>query len=560
MKNKVLLVILTLAVLFSFHCQKDVKGFAQYVPAEAKFMIQFKSLDTLLDAVKSFVGEQGNLAKAFIGFNPLESSEIKDFGIDPDREFGLFFTHLNIGNIVKSDQPDFNMAFALPVTKNTDFIKKLEAKIGEKMADFKFAQEGDNYVIPAPGDGPRMLMKQTHGYLFIAAGKEQMPGQLLASIGQSSILDSPLYQELRQAVPDGAITLFGDFQDGEFFSSLFSQISELNKGETGPKVNLENWFKGYRGACVTIDFESPDFWVKTAALFDEDAPMNQLQQSITYDRAPLFAVPKKPALIFSFGLNFSKYMNMIFESMEDEEQMAEAKEGLAQLKEMTGLDLQEDLINNMGGNMNFGIYDLSELASMKINGLMTMSLKESEKILKSMELLKGLAVKSEKFSFSEEEIDGTQTFIFQGNGPLKMYAGIKDSIIVASNLEVYQSALAGNRDNGFLGSLKDPVLKEAFTGGDFFYLDVTQLAGGLKTAAPFLGAQNPEGPFSGWMGTVSKIMENFKYILASTHNQELLKKSNLIIATNFSEPFFEGIARMVKEQKKTPKESQETEE
>ena len=557
MKKKILLSFLAIAVLFCFSCQKEGTSFNQLIPENTKFFFEFKSFESITGILQPILGEKGSLLKAFIGFNPLVKEDLKELGINPDKQFGLFFTEFDLSKLSTSKKPDFTLAFAIPVVSGIDLVSNIEAKIAEKSPEFKFTSNEGIYTLPIPGPGPKVLMKEISGYLFIAVGAENKPEELLLSIGTSSINNSALYQKISAELPsESSISLYGDFEDGKFFEALFSQVEKFQKNQKGPQFDLKAWLKGYKGFKISIDFSSPDFKINTAALFDKDSPINELQKSITYDKAPLLAVNKNPALIFSFGLNISKYIDMMFKSMKEDKYSTEADKGLEKIKEMVGIDIKNDILNNLGGNINFGIYELSELKTMKFNGLLSVSLKDSKKIIESLEILKGFAVKSEKFNLTEETIDGTQTFVIQ-TGPVKIYTGIKDSLIISSDLEVYKQALGGDINSGFVPKLKDSLLQKTIKDSDFVYLDLAQVLTGVQSASAFLDGKNSTNPFLANLDKIIQVMDNFEYLLMSSKSKEELKTSSFLIKTKFNESFFAGIGRIVKKMTTLKEETKE---
>jgi hypothetical protein len=536
---------LAIAILFCFSCQKEEKNFNQLVPENTKLLLEFNSFDSIADVLQPILGGKSALLKAFIGFDPLNKEDLKEFGIHPDKQFGLFFSEFDLSTLSTTGKPDFTIAVAIPIVSGVSLVSNIESIIAKKSPDFKFDKKDGVYKLPFPTPETTVLMKEISGYLFIAAGKEEKPKDLLLSIGKSSINDSAIYRKISAELPsDSSISFYGNFQDGKLFSNLFNQVEKLQKYQKGPKFDMKTWFKGYKGFKVSIDLNSPDLKIDSAAFFSKDAPINELQKSISYDKAPLFSINKNPALILSFGLNFSKYIDMLFNSMTDNKISTQVNQKFDKIKEAYGIDLHNNILNNLGGNVNLGIYDLSTLKTLKFNGLLSISLKDTKKIIESLDILKGFAVKSEKFNLTVETIEDVQTFVIT-TGPVKIYMGVKNSLIISSDLDVYKQALGGDVNSGFLPKMKDSSLQKTFKNSDFFYLDFSQLLTGLQSAS-VLGTKDSSNPFLANLDKIIKIVEDFEYILLSNQIKQEIKTSSLLIKTKFNESFIAGLTRTTK--------------
>ena len=248
-------------------------------------------------------------------------------------------------------------------------------------------------------------------------------------------------------------------------------------------------------------------------------------------------------LLLSVGVNALEYYNLLT-SMVGPNETATLKNQLESVKTTSGIDLEKEVLANVGGNLNFGMYDGSSVTMSNYNTLLTLNVKD-EAIMKGVidKALKLLPA-DQQAMIKQEQVGGVNTYVMNA-GMVQMYLTLKDQqVLLASSKPIFEKALNGKAAAGFAANLADQELKAKLMGADnLFYFNIDEAVKIVKNFEMFLGgaAGSPEN-FQKMLDAAGK----FEYLLNSSKLDGDTLSAQMMIKTRFAQPFFGEVANLVK--------------
>jgi hypothetical protein len=201
------------------------------------------------------------------------------------------------------------------------------------------------------------------------------------------------------------------------------------------------------------------------------------------------------------------------------------------MKENYGIDIKKEIIDNMAGTVNAGLYDGASVSAGKLNVFFTFNVKRSD-VLDSV--LKRIAAAAPVDTVQNVNV-GKYRALRIKTGYDYLYVAVKGkNCFMAFSPEILTMAMEGNWSKSFLKGMKDKRLAGKLRGDEsVIYLDGPELR---KAIANFM-SDNPQKARQ-----VDDIMAWYRYLFINYYVRESSIYSDFEIRTGFDGPFFNGLA------------------
>ncbi len=556
-------------------------GIVKILPASTEFLAKFSSIEELYKyfsvTESSIFGEDiDNLdeVKRDLGFNPFNLSELKANGFSIDKEFGFAFDDFMVkknGTIsddsyVNNEDIEFNGAFFLPITdidKVVTVINKIiEMNSSKDYNSVSFNKVGDFYEFKV--DNFTSYMVEKDGYLIFTVHPQEKDTKdylinLISGKGKSLIASST-FSEVANKVGSGEELFFyanvkkileKNIDEIKKFADDFNTSSAM--GMPGIKANYD-YIQSFEGAGIAIDLENKDFTAKSVLNVVKDSELLKLSKNVNYNKAISLGLENEPVFLTSFSVNAEEYFKMILSSLGDNEN-DQLTSAIDMVKSNYGLDIRKDLIEQLDGNLNLGVYDATSINMMNYNLLITLSVKDEAKFKKTLDdIIEKIVPPDQKQMISKQTVNGVEAYVYLA-GFQQLYIGIKDkNVIVTIGKAMFEKALKADISNGFVNDLDDDYLKSILKSDtNVLYFNISEAYKVFNTfsglLSGFLGAEDPKSAEK-TKQDVKDVTEKFKYLLASSYVNNNSFHSDFILKTNFSKPFMIAVKELVDEKKK----------
>jgi hypothetical protein len=563
LKNVKYLGLMLLVVLLAFFtaCEKGKTALpkssskiAGILPASSKVMLKFSSMDefyTLFNVQeKSILGNPVNEINEVvtkIGFNPLDIKQINQLGLDTKGEFGFVLDELNFDEQEVNELPG---AVFFPVkdekvveAKMKELYSKMDVTVNGEKVNFTVTQEnGISSVNSGDNDG-KVFWTYKENYLFMTFGvdKSDYLTKLLKGEGQK-LKDAPNFKNTLKNV-----SLANSFYAYVDMENIFNQknLSMLqNLSQQPVQHNMEKLldvYKAYNGLAFAMDLKKSDLEANWVLDIKKDSELKKMFNN-NINRNVLHKMQKNPLLLLTFALNAAEYYKFIKEYFLAD-QTAQLDQQFAMVKQQFGIDIEKDIIENLGGNFGFGIYDGASINMMNYNSLLSFDLKDPARFSTALANLLKLVPPSQKQMMTESNIGGVQTYVFN-QGMVQIHAGVAgNDFVVALGKPLYEEAIAKKGDA--LKNLDGKLQKDMNNSFSYFYLDFTELMKVYNTFAGMIQAfaKDTVPP------QVIEKADNFEYIYADSHFEDNATFGRFVIKTKFKEPFFTAVTKLVEQNK-----------
>jgi len=555
------------------------KGIVKILPESTEFLAKFSSVEEMYKYFSitetSIFGENiDNLeeVKKNLGFNPFNLSELRANGFSIDKELGFSFDDFKIkknGSIsddsyVDEEDIEFNGALFIPVNdgeKVISLIKKI-VKENSKNQEATFNKVGDFYEFKAEDFTSYIVEKD--GYLILTGN----PKNGEDTKEYLTELVSNQYGSLSKSSTFSNVATKVGLDEEIFFYLNTSKILEKNIDEikkfaddmngayaTGmPSIKANyDYIKSFLGAGMSIDLENNDFTVKSVLNIEKGSELLKLAQNVKYNKGISLGIDEDPVLLTSFSVNPEEYFKLIINSLGNNE-TEQIDAAIEMVKSNYGIDIKKDIVEQLEGNLNLGLYDASSINFMNYNFLATISIKDEAKFKETLdEIIEKIVPPDQKQMISKQVIDGVDAYVYLA-GLVQLYIGVNDNnVIVSVGKSMFEKALKADASSGFVNDLDDEYLKSVLKSDtNVFYLNISETYKVFNTFSGmlggFLGADDPSSAEK-TKKDIKDVARKFEYILGSSYVNKASLHSDFVIKTNFKKPFMIGIKELVDEKK-----------
>lgn len=527
------------------------------LPEDTQLLIQFssaKALHQCLPMTETTVFGQPiqdlEEIKTKMGFNPFSLKELEANGFDTGKPMGVAFSDLIVQQ--KEEPPHFNMVFFLPAKDPKKALETVKSLIGKDGKGAKFTQEGDLWKFESPPAGPNA--QPTHGYLMAQSGYLFVGGNPKADAkpfmerinGEKPLAKADIFRQVIDKI-DAAQELFiyADVAGlAEKNLETIQQFSQDSPGMTGPNMPGIQYIKDYQGMGVSADLESSDLRLKSVLNLVKDSKLLDMFQEVEASRDVVLGFKEDPALLMGFAVNLARYYRMILESLAPESRQG-FEQQLAKFKTDYGIDLEKELVDNLGDNLNLGIYDGMSINMANYNTLLSLEVKDPDKMRALMDKFITKMPPEQQAMINKMPLGGQDVYIMM-MGPAQLYLGLKGNDLLATvGKPMYEKALNADPSAGFLSKLKSEQLQSILKKDlSFFYLNIHQTFLAVKNFAFMLQQFSPQSQVI-ITPEISELVGRFDYLLFSSRLKKNTMLGDSIIKTNFEKPFFHGLQEVV---------------
>jgi hypothetical protein len=298
------------------------------------------------------------------------------------------------------------------------------------------------------------------------------------------------------------------------------------------------YLKFYRGAGACIDLEKSDFAVKMAAFIDAENPFKKLFANIKTDRSVMLGFEKNPAILFSAVINASEYLKFMMETLPFESKQGFDQE-LENIKNQVGVDLKEEVIEQLAGSINFGMYDGSTINMMNYNTILNFNVKDPAAFTETLEKIGPMANMTSivpEEAFAGIKI-GNDVSVYSISIQMMLAYIVIDgnNVSLCTSKDVASQAL-NKKSKSFTekldGDLKNKLNKEQ----NYFYLNIAETYVAAKTIYQFFIAMS--GGENELDQKADAFIKNFDYVYAGGSYLGEKAESDFVVKTKFTKPFF----------------------
>ncbi len=533
---------------------------AALLPADTQVLVSMPSVETIYRHLavteKTIFGEpidDLDDIRESLGFNPFSLTDLKANGLDTTRPVGVAMTGFRIDP--DSQEPSMNLAFCLPAADAGKVMNRIEGIIRKDSPEIKFDQDGGMTRFSPPDEELTGYLLEKGGYVFLTANPVGDSRPLAEAIRKTRppLASSKELTDILADVP-AETGLFAFAQVAKLLEGNLDalaamarkQAAEDEAAPVGPDIgkNLEN-LKECKTAGLSLDFTGSDFVAKGAFRMIPGARTLKAVSDLRYDKRVVLGMKENPLMIVSLAVNPTEYYRMIVDTL-PEEQVTTLKSVLDGIKTNYEIDMETEVINNLAGNINLGIYDGVSINMMNLNLVLTLNLRDPAKMQGALDKFVAKIPPEQQSMVVKAPVNGVDAYVVSLMGMAQVYVGIQDkTLIVSMGKPMFEKALAADPAKGFLTRMTDEALVSELTRdlSSIFYLDAQETFLAVKNFSAFL-QQAGEGNEPVITDQISSAVDQLDYLLTTTRLKDRTFLSDLIVKTRFDVPFFEGVRQV----------------
>ncbi|MFO7810896.1 MAG: hypothetical protein R6V47_05950 [Candidatus Delongbacteria bacterium] len=558
--KKIITVLLTLVLIFLTGCgaQNDAKKGSRtsviakkYAPEHSIGLLKFSSIENLFTVFEfdpgSGLGSEMGLPekeefKKIIGFDPTVLSEYERIGFDTKREFGIVLT----GLIIDGNEPENtsgNIGLLFPLTQNSnayDFIKQRIASSDDKSV--VMTEENGMIMIRDNTDsGVLATIKSNDDYLVLnlAVNSDETAETFFRSVGH--LKDNANYKEVSKEIDLGSdIAVYFDAQ--EFITTNSAGLKDLSKNPLmgQNQIGSVEFLDFYRGMGIVSDLSATDLRISSVAFVEKDNMIHKMTRGKD-NKSAILDIEKKPAVLLAFVFNAKEYLDYMLKVM-PEENTAEFEKQVQSYKNSMDIDIKEDIIYQLAGSINLGIFDAASINMMQYNTIFNFNVRDRSRFL---ELLEKVAPVANMKKMDSDEISGivqdndlsANTDMFSVNlGMSFLYVIVSDENVSVCTSRDLAADITKKDTETYLSELEKDIAEGLKNDKNYFYIDFSETYIAVKNIYQFFagmtGSKNTLSP------GVDEFVKNFEYLYAYGNVKGEAAKSEFILKTKFTKPFF----------------------
>lgn len=564
--KKYIISILILALVFIASCSKkdaekrakikelEKTGAAVLLPDSTEFMLKlssFEDMSTYLPITETSTFDQPieNLEEIeeTLGFNPFNLDELKVQGVDTGKEVGLLFSDFILED--NNENPDVNVLVFIPVTDGQKVIETLKTIVQKKSPTVSFTREDDLTIVEVADNNVKGYLALKDSYLFMAINPKTDARPFIRSVldGKTSLAKLPTYTEVASRIGSGEeIFMYANIKKA--VEKNLETIKTLSKNSlakpNAPDVSKSiDYLSDYEGVGFSLDLESSDFVLKTFGSVVPGSASSKVLKGVKFDKDIVLGLREYPVLLITAGVNFAEYYNMFVEALSDND-AGDIKSRQEEIKETFGIDIEKDIIENLAGSVNWGIYDAGSITMMNYNTLLTLNVKDGKAMKRLIETVIDRLPPRQRSTIRKETIGDVEAYTMMA-GFVQAYVGVHEkNLIVAVGKPMFEKALSGEVSSGFTNNMQDKELVAKLKGDtSLLYLSFDEL---MKLYQNFGVLLQGFTGGKGFNAEKQEALNKFEYILGSSKFEDNAILGEFIIKTKFTEPFFIETGKLMK--------------
>ena len=567
------LVILISIMMFTISCSKKDSAtkkvimkekMTKFIPENTDFLFKLSSLAQIYKGFdinensvygKKLSPDEIEKMKKDVGFNLFSLAELKENGFATDKEFGFAVSDIKLQE--KNETPSFNGTLIIPVTDGKKALLKIEQALTaakDNQIKFTVSKDGNLTVITNQSDSTKLYLALKENYLFAfinpASDAKEFAKTFLA--GGAALSEQKSYKEVAAKIGSGEdIFVYADLKkivarNYETLNKLYSE--ELKNNSTPlsgitPNFNMNlKYLKDYEGSGLSLSLTNSDFVLNWIMNLQKGSKVMELMKGVKYDKKTLLGMSFHPALLLSGAINFSEYYQFLITAISGTEK-SKLDGFLAEINSSYGINLKDDIIENLDGNIDFAIFDGASFSVTNFNTMLTVGVKDTDKANEMLnKIYNSLSQKNQGF-VRKEVVEGVEAHVYMAV-MYQIYVGVKNNTLIATvGRPMFEKALRSDVATGFYSKIEDNSLKNSINGNNnLLYLNVDETLKAIENTSRMLGAITGT---SGIDENMKKQISQFEYMVISGKGEDNSVIGQYKLKTKFKEPFFLGLEKMI---------------
>ena len=331
-----------------------------------------------------------------------------------------------------------------------------------------------------------------------------------------------------------------------FLSHLSPGYTMMDDGATdgsSPQEANLAMLKEYKTFGGAVDLENPNFTADFYLDLVKDSKLFTLFKGVPVNRNIILGLQENPVLLWGFTQNMQTYWQLIRETL-DQKMLKDMESEFTKVKTDYGIDVETDIIANLGNNFGAGIYDGMSINMGNVNALISLEFKDPAKMHSVIETALKALPEEQQMMVNRIKIGGSPVYMMPV-GPFQLYAGFKGNrLTITMGKPMFEKALASDVSKGFMTTITDKGLKSSLRADhSMTYLNIMELYYIVKNFLPMVMSVSPDAAMA-MTPEFQKIAALFDHIRMGFNAEKEGFKGNLVIKTHFDEPFLKGVKRI----------------
>ncbi|GBC62067.1 hypothetical protein DENIS_3030 [Desulfonema ishimotonii] len=505
------------------------------LPGDTDLAVKVKSLK----AICRYPGDGNNAAVRRLSddlkFSP-DTEYLRASGFDTGKEAVLFVRDWTV--VERDGVPDLSVLALMPVTDLEKAAGAVKDAVRKRWPTVRFTETVAATFFEVPGGSVTGCILDHRGWLCVGINPG---GSVDAAVRAFSEMGTPLghtpaYRDVAAKINTG---------EDIFVFLNCKKIAEKNMrrlGRTDAAGGITPDFpEGYESAGLTADLSLSDLVISGVLNMAPESLLLSLTAGLRFDKEVITGVDAPPVALFSSSVNPGAYYQAALARMSETERR-NFENYRKELEAQWGIRLEKDIVENMTGSVNFGIYDSASISMTNHNMVVAIGVKDAagaqaalEKAVASAQARPGVVV--QKIS-----VGGTDAFGINLFGMFQLYAGIRDRhLILSSGRLMFERAVSADRGAGFLSKVRDPALADGLKDDrGILFVDVKEASAVIRTFSFLIRNLNGGDPPD---ENLLQDLKPFEYLLIRHRVKGRTLFGEFRLKTAFTGPFFLEIQR-----------------
>lgn len=568
--KKYLLYSLLVVVLMLTGCpkkdEKEIESAAQksaleaitsLLPEDTQVFVKVSSIESLYthgsvtdSSVLSMPADVSELREV-LGLNPLNLEELKTAGIDTQKPVAIAITDFTVDDEMETSR--FTGILLIPVTDTKKAVATMTAIFEQEGSGFMVTKDDKLTVFTNAEHQSTFYLTVKDDYLIVGGNSAQDAKPVFVSIvsGDSGLTKSPAYEQITSGLNahEDVFAYINIAAIARQNSEALTQLFQTNAGLSGmPAVGAGMaYLEEYQALGASLNLESPDFVLKTRITMTEDARSKKLWEDVQIDKSAVLGITETPLLFLSWAVNVAEYYQLLADMPSGEADGSSVASPLAgplgAFGAMSGIDAETELIDQLGGNVNLGVYDGGSITMTNYNTVLSFTVKDEAAMQQVLDKAMKAVPAPQQSMITTQTIDGVAAYVAVA-GLTQVYLGIHNKqVILTTGKPLFQKALTGEVSNGFTTRIKPKELAEMLKNtGNVFYLNVDEAVKAVRNFEIFL-----QGFVGGphMMQDIYTTAAKFEYVAASSRLDDNAIVTQVQVKTRFAEPFLIELVKII---------------
>ncbi len=484
--------------------------------------------------------------KQSLGFNPFDTNDLKANGVDISRRIGLAINDFTLQADPEAD-PSFSFQLLIPA-KNSGKAHAAVLKMVRQMdGSLDIQKKGKITAFMKPAEKLSGQIIEKNDYVMVQTSIGQKAGLGVGDILSPRLSSLKSFKHTASQIPRNKETIFAYVNFKKLVSRNLPAFKKLAEDSGNYASSSYRYLEDFKDMGCVVDAESGDLNIRSVVNVNPGSEVVKDLKGGAHHRQSLLNISEPPVLLVSFSVNASRYYQNVVESMTPDKRN-DFQSQIQQMNTNYGLDFKKDIIGNLDGGVNIGVFDGKTITMSSFNMVLTAALKDGKAMKSTIDKIIAGFPPEQQNSFVKTNIADTDSYALNVGGMAQVYFGVKrNQLVVAAGRSFFEKALSNTPESGFVGAVQDAGLKSALkSSNDLFFLDVSETLKALNNFAPMLGGSGQgESP----VDTITKALGDFRYVLSSSEVKGDTVSGDFVIKTAFKEPFFRGVVRLANQLK-----------